>query len=134
MYRYIYTSRSVFPMGDISDLDILREADTRNRSEHITGGLLRDPTSFLQVLEGERIRLMRLTKDIIKDPRHYTFRILQRGTVAQRLFPGWSMGYVAVGATTMTAFHDLCQTSGPMMEEALKALKPSLTTAQDRRP
>jgi Sensors of blue-light using FAD len=81
----------------LSDLeDVLNVARERNTRDDISGILLFEGTSFLQVLEGDQERIDALLESIRRDPRHKHAVLLLREQVEQRSFADWSMGYTAV--------------------------------------
>jgi hypothetical protein len=73
--------------------EMLEETRETNAKVGITGILLYEGGSFLQVLEGDQDAVMRLASRIKEHHRHKDFQILLRGTSEHRLFPNWSMGF-----------------------------------------
>jgi hypothetical protein len=81
----------------LSDLeDILRVVRARNARDGISGILLFEGQSFLQVLEGPRFRLDALFEKIRDDPRHTRAVLLSCESIDQRSFADWTMGYTRV--------------------------------------
>ena len=58
---------------------------------HITGVLLYNELSFLQIIEGTRDDVGRLLAKIAKDPRHTGMRIVQDETIPDRDFTSRAM-------------------------------------------
>ena len=106
LFHYLYTSRCVYPQGDVSNLDILREARARNRTLAVTGYLLRDKSRFLQVVEGPEPAVTALIAAIARDGRHFDFRLLGQGPLDRRFFPGWCMGYTDLDCLRHKDFPD----------------------------
>jgi hypothetical protein len=87
------------PAFESSDLNrIVSDSRQNNFAAQVTGILLYDSGSFLQVLEGEEARVWHLFGRIERDPRHERLIVLRRAQLAEREFGAWSMGFVDVGA------------------------------------
>jgi hypothetical protein len=94
--QLVYASASA-PGFELSDLEnVLRVARDRNTRAEVTGMLLFESSSFLQVLEGETDRLNVLYDKIVKDPRHTRAVLLLREPIDERSFVDWTMGYTHV--------------------------------------
>ncbi|MEM6410623.1 MAG: BLUF domain-containing protein [Pseudomonadota bacterium] len=111
--QVIYRSEAIFPKGDLSNLDILREALKRNAALGLTGYLIRHNKTFLQAIEGPR-KTVEITLDrIARDRRHHSMVMLGQAEDGDRHFSEWTMGYTEVpfGAgqaiDTMTALEAL---------------------------
>lgn len=76
--------------------DILRESQSNNADNHVTGMLLYVNGSFLQVLEGNRETLQKLYTKICADPRHSSAVKILDHESPERDFPRWSMGHAEV--------------------------------------
>ena len=95
LVRLIYTS---YANNDVSDTDlrqILEKSKINNGGKKITGVLMYSDRYFFQCLEGERSELNRTYLRICADPRHSKCQLLDYSQVNSRLFPTWSMDYVA---------------------------------------
>ncbi|MFS4581164.1 BLUF domain-containing protein [Phaeobacter sp. C3_T13_0] len=106
--RLIYKSRATFPPFSVTDVDIMREADSHNSENDITGFLVRLDWMYIQVLEGEREAVNTLIQGIIKDPRHYAYQMIQLVEIEQRMFGDWSMGYMDMSGKKL-AFSSMLQ-------------------------
>jgi Sensors of blue-light using FAD len=91
---YVSAAASDFETSDLEE--ILRVARVRNAADEITGMLLFEGASFLQVLEGPPAQIDALLEDIRKDRRHSRTALLVREAIAQRSFADWTMGYTQV--------------------------------------
>lgn len=90
-YVYVSTARKLF---DQRELDSLLDGSRAFNTEHgVTGILVYADGNFFQVLEGEEPAIDLALARIQRDPRHYGITRLVRHEIAQRSFPGWSMGY-----------------------------------------
>lgn len=95
MYQLIY--RSTYRLGRIgSPLPLLREilkvSAERNRAASITGFLLFDGTTFVQILEGEREAVFSMFERIAADERHRDVSVIEEGEIGGRVFGRWAMG------------------------------------------
>lgn len=74
------------------DLDsILSVAVWANARHRITGVLGYSDHAYVQCLEGPPEHLDRLLDCLLRDTRHTDLKVLERRSVATRLFPGWSL-------------------------------------------
>lgn len=97
VFQLLYGSVSTYPFGHPTDLEILRSAWTENRLLGVTGYLLRAPSHFFQVLEGDAGVVRDLYRRIAGDPRHANVHILSTREIEARQFPDWAMGYAEIG-------------------------------------
>lgn len=107
----VYVSSSVGILTDDQVLDILRVSRRNNERLGITGMLLYKDGNFMQVLEGTETAIRQVMTAITADPRHKGYLQLLKGSLEERQFPNWSMG-----------FHNLSNLTG----EDLKAFTPFL--------
>jgi len=96
LWHLVYASAASegFQLSDLEE--ILHVARTRNARDDITGMLLFEGQSFLQVLEGERSKIDDLLERIRADRRHARAVLLLREPIEQRSFADWTMGYTRV--------------------------------------
>lgn len=90
--RLIYSSQAVELFTQRELLDLLNESRGYNLIDDISGVLMHKDGYFLQVIEGEPIKIHNLFNRIEKDSRHYEIKILYDCTIKERLFSSWSMG------------------------------------------
>jgi len=93
---YVSHAAKAFSKPDL--VDLLIQSRKNNGSLGITGMLLFKDGNFLQVLEGNRIKVHDLYKKIMLDPRHNKFAALFEGVAKERDFPDWSMGFQDLNA------------------------------------
>ena len=88
--QLIYYSQ---PFGfDNAMLDgILLQARRNNPRDGLTGALIVRGDLYLQLLEGPEAAVMATYARIARDDRHLAVKLLVHETVAERLFPDWSM-------------------------------------------
>ncbi|MCT4556542.1 MAG: BLUF domain-containing protein [Pelagimonas sp.] len=112
-FQILYTSISTHPRGHVSDLDILKKAQSANRELGLTGFLLRAPNRFIQILEGDYDHVTRIMSRIRKDPNHTITQEMSHLGPSPRMFQDWSMGYAdipeAEGAKLTETFAGLYQ-------------------------
>ncbi len=93
MFRILYTSRQTGPISEAELQAMMAASRERNRADGISGMLLADDQSFLQLLEGEAAAVKRTYERIERHPWHTGIEVLLEEDVAERLFADWSMGY-----------------------------------------
>jgi hypothetical protein len=105
LYRIVYCSRSCLTGAsaeiEVQIRQILATSRVNNPKYDLTGALTFNQSYFAQVLEGAGDDLARLIEHIRRDPRHSHFHILETRQIVTRLFPRWSMAYVAKSDGTM---------------------------------
>ena len=96
IHQLVYYSRNTVPGGDRQMLTNLREivsASQRNNGrDGVTGFLIFDKTWFVQILEGERSKVIETYARIARDTRHSAATIVNVQDVSARSFPKWTMG------------------------------------------
>ncbi len=93
MYELTYHSaaRKNLNANDIEN--ILEKARNFNSQNEITGCLLFHNNQFIQILEGEKTKLLELYNSIKKDDRHSNVMLLAQDEKQERIFSNWSMAY-----------------------------------------
>jgi len=94
IYQLIYHSHFMaVGAGPSSTIrSILRASEANNFRDGITGFLIFDKSSFVQVLEGDQAAVLEAYERIGDDPRHAYLTVLATRQVATRAFEGWAMG------------------------------------------
>jgi Sensors of blue-light using FAD len=93
---YVSTSRPGLSLAELRD--IVSVAARRNAQANVTGGLLHLHGHFLQVLEGEHIKVFETFSRLMQDPRHSEVTLIGTGRVVERNFGDVWMGLTAPGA------------------------------------
>ncbi len=75
----------------------MRQALRNNEQNNLTGYLLREGSTYLNVLEGPRDKVDAALGRISRDRRVYDFQLLYLHPIKERQYPGWSMGYYEMG-------------------------------------
>jgi hypothetical protein len=86
--------------------DLLHKSQENNRSLHITGVLLYCNGSIIQVLEGEQDKVNALYKKIAVDHRHRQVTLLYSGSIQERSFGDWLMGYKTLTTNEMNVLQE----------------------------
>ena len=103
LIRIIYVSQAQSSLP-IELKDILASSRKNNRPLGVTGAMGFLDGLYLQYLEGEASVVTALYKRIEQDPRHSAVKILESKTIAERNFPGWSMGLLTWNDETKGIF------------------------------
>ncbi len=94
-YQLIYSSEAAAPM-QVDDLDeLLNHARRSNAAKGITGALIYAEGIFLQILEGDEVRVQDLMQKIRRDVRHANVIVLREREVPTARFGSWKMAYVS---------------------------------------
>lgn len=94
LVRLMYASRARAALTDADFAAILKSSREHNPAEGITGLLCFSDGVFVQVLEGGRNAINARYKRIVEDARHQDVVLLGYEEIAERAFPGWTMGQV----------------------------------------
>ena len=93
MYYMLYISTATKPMNYDELTALLRQCRDNNGQRDITGMLLYQHETFMQMLEGEKQAVLDLFDSIKNDSRHTGIYVVQSGDIDQRNFKDWSMGF-----------------------------------------
>jgi Sensors of blue-light using FAD len=93
LYQVVYTSTATQPFGKAELLELLKGSVRRNTEAGITGLLLYQAGTFMQVLEGGKSALTELFEKISRDPRHHHIIRLIQGPIQDRNFPNSAMAF-----------------------------------------
>ncbi|SDD38006.1 BLUF domain-containing protein [Kordiimonas lacus] len=92
LYHLLYISEL---KGDAPlDMDaIVQSSRDYNKEHHITGALWFDGTTFVQMLEGDRVALTAVLARIMRSNSHHKFELVFFEPAPERIFSDWSMAY-----------------------------------------
>lgn len=93
MIHLIYISSATSWPSDYDLKELLEQSRARNLRQNITGMLLYDNATYMQVLEGAEVDVHDIYDSILKDSRNNGNVILVEEEISQRDFPNWSMGF-----------------------------------------
>lgn len=94
--QLVYVSAMAKPMTRLELQALVSKSRRNNSAEGITGLLLYSAGQIMQLLEGERMRVLRLMERIEKDPRHRDIEIIHLAEAPGRIMPEWSMGVLSL--------------------------------------
>jgi len=93
MIHLIYISSATSWPNERDLKELLAQSRERNLKQNITGMLLYDNATYMQVLEGSADDVHDIYNSILKDPRNNSNVTLFDEEISQRAFPDWSMGF-----------------------------------------
>jgi Sensors of blue-light using FAD len=106
-FQLIYSSEAA-PDLDLADFQkMLVEFRRRNQARGITGVLVLVEGVFVQILEGEKERVLRLLQSLERDPRHRQLKVFHRQETDGRTFSSWNMAYLSPSAEEVSAWAEL---------------------------
>jgi hypothetical protein len=88
-----YVSAATQTMTDDDVAAILTQSRANNSRNELTGALLYHRGRFIQILEGPEDQVNARYAIIEQDPRHRNVQKMGERVIAERLFPGWTMGF-----------------------------------------
>ena len=103
LIHIVYVSFSSTEMSEDEIIELLAEVRAKNKKQHVTGLLLHNNESFIQVIEGEKNTINRLYEKIKTDPRHENIVKLLEEPIHSRAFPDWSMGFQEISSAETAA-------------------------------
>lgn len=120
MHQVIYSSAAVTPFTETELGQLLARARVNNERLGISGLLLYDDGSFLQVLEGDQQVIEQLYETIGQDKRHHRVVSLLRREIDERHFGQWRMGFAAANAFSkkLPGYSDYLKARGELGAEA----------------
>jgi len=93
LIHIVYVSFSSISLTEKEIIDLLREIRKKNKEHKVTGLLLYNDKSFIQVIEGATNTINTLFEKIKQDNRHENVVKLLEEPIENRAFPDWSMGF-----------------------------------------
>jgi hypothetical protein len=106
LFSLIYASDASADFREHQIPELLKSIRPANAKRGITGMLIFNQHSFLQVLEGDAGAVQGLYAHIAADPRHSQVSCLAREPIESRSFSDWYMDYATVDACDVPAFGD----------------------------
>lgn len=95
LHELVYVSLATDNYGSSELMALLNEIRAKNLETGITGLLVYHDRQFMQVLEGEKDRVVEVYGTIRDDPRHQQVHTLWDGEISERSFADWSMAFYA---------------------------------------
>ena len=93
LIHIVYVSFSSISLTEKEIIDLLTEVRKKNKEQNVTGLLLYNNESFIQVIEGSKKTIHALFEKIKQDNRHENVVKLLEEPIKKRAFPDWSMGF-----------------------------------------
>lgn len=84
---------------------------------------------FIQILEGEKPKVIEMYERIIADSRHHSKIIIEQGESDSRQFPDWSMGFKNVDAQRLAEIPGFANIGQPDFDNEF--FKKSLRSARE---
>ena len=103
LFHLGYVSTETGHLDTQAMVELLIEARRVNTERNLTGLLLHREKSFYQVLEGPEEEVKRTFERIERDDRHTAVDVLFEGTVEQREFADWQMGFINLDGVELGA-------------------------------
>ena len=94
LLRAVYISTARHDLRDEELATLLEVSRRNNAARGVTGALAYHDRAFIQVLEGPEAAVEALLARIARDPRHTGMSVFDRSRTGQRVFGGWSMGWL----------------------------------------
>lgn len=117
---YISAARRLFDSGQLAGL--LEQARRNNAKLGVTGILLYEGGSFIQVLEGDQDAVEALYQRVSADDRHYRVQRLRERPIKTRSFADWTMGFVAIDPKLMLPRRHALISNGSLQDDASELL------------
>lgn len=96
LFRLIYVSTATPGLSQQDVADILDVSQSNNEERYITGYLVHNGPSFMQLIEGPRPEIEDIYTRILHDQRHTGLVRILAEKAEHRAFPRWSMNYFRV--------------------------------------
>ena len=102
LYELIYGSVQTRPFTPMQLSELLSLARVRNQDLDVSGVLLHQKGTFVQVLEGDEPVIGALYDRISRDKRHKNVAVFRRGPIQARQFSSWSMGFIELDSGVLS--------------------------------
>jgi hypothetical protein len=116
LYQIAYASVVSKRLTKIDLRDILSRSVSNNTRDNVTGALLFNSGTFLQVLEGHRAALNITYRRINADDRHERIELIGAAAVKERLFKSWSMALIEDNAEARRLLMKYCGADTPVID------------------
>jgi Sensors of blue-light using FAD len=119
MFSLIYTSKEQQKFAPRDLKKLLVSARIRNSETGVTGMLVYQDGTFLQVLEGKEEAVEEIFSRIERDTRHGDIRVLSRNVSRPKrpMFGEWSMGFSDVKGTAQILRGFIDVNKGPRLSD-----------------
>lgn len=117
-----YVSRAASDLTDDGVFKIYKDALENNSFDGITGLLVYDGTSFVQIIEGTEQALLDLFQRLKRDARHGELIIVDEREIKERSFRDWSMKLLRIDRAHMNGVDSADQLMRPGVDPAIRAM------------
>ncbi len=93
MFCLVYKSKAKPDLNFKEIEELLEKARLHNSANNISGCLLYYEGEFIQYIEGNQIKVLKLFDKISMDKRHTKVQLLSHGLIEKREFKNWSMAF-----------------------------------------
>ena len=83
-------------------MKLLKQSRNKNERLGVTGLLLYDHGTFMQILEGSKETVLGMMQQIEVDSRHQGVKTLEMRKLAKRYYPNWSMAFLDPSAPELS--------------------------------
>ena len=129
MFSLVYRSKASSSFSGSAVTEMLKKARAYNQSEGITGCLLYYKDEFIQYLEGNQFKVLRLFDKISEDRRHSDIALLSYAETDKRNFDKWEMAYEDLhGENDQLQFIKLLVSS--YVDDAINPMDPNPTSVK----
>jgi len=126
--RLVYECTATGSTGSLLNLAaILAESQRNNDRRGLTGVLAAHNDRYVQVIEGLSEALDALLRRLADDPRHRAIRVLERRTITERQFAGWSMASPRFAPEMTETLDRLMAEPNPSGPQIVRLLAQALT-------
>ncbi|MBS7669833.1 BLUF domain-containing protein [Croceicoccus gelatinilyticus] len=94
MRQIVYVSAATNPLSDKDVSDIVAKSQFNNAMADVTGFLLFNGTTFMQLVEGPDRAIDKLLDRLYTDKRHHAITVLEDNMIEKRNFPVWTMHHI----------------------------------------
>lgn len=123
LIQIVYVSFSVKDLTENDLEELLVDIRKRNKVQKVTGLLLYNDGTFIQLIEGKTGIIQNLYEKIKNHRRHSNVVLLLDESIKKRAFPDWTMGYYKLNreqSGKIPGYSDFMQSkdSGKLIESA----------------
>lgn len=103
LYFLIYRSQETQAPTLEELCHLVKQSQTKNKVNGITGLLIKLDSGYLQYIEGTKKDIVMLYERLLQDHRHYNLKLLKTGYLKKRRFRKWSMKFQYVSNAQIAA-------------------------------
>jgi len=123
IFQIIYASTTSYLYTEKELNNLLEQSRTANLKIGITGLLAYKDGNFMQTIEGQEQKIMKLMLKISRDTRHHGIILMFKGFIERREFSNWSMAYLNLSGDSSEGFSDFLISDKSEHEKKISAGK-----------